>query len=139
MALLKYFSPSLPKQVLSLTEKEVEEATSGIRQALKDAESKGCGKYNDFTVKERAQIGKYATEHGPARAVRHCSKLLGRQVPETTARRLKSEYLQALKRKERECADDHAVVQSLPTKPQGRPLLLRPELDKSIQDNITAM
>lgn len=99
MALLKYFSPSLPKKFPSLTEKEVKEATAGIRQALKDAESKGRGKYNQYTAKERAQIGKYAAEHGPARAVRHCSKLLGRQVPETTARRLKSEHLQALKKK----------------------------------------
>ena len=60
MALLRHFSLSLPKKVLSLTKKEVEEATSGVKQALKDAErsSKGRGKYN-YTVKGRAQIGKY--------------------------------------------------------------------------------
>ena len=49
----------------------------------------GRGKYNAYTAQERARIGKYAAEHSPAKTVRHCSKLLGRPVPETTARRLR--------------------------------------------------
>ena len=43
MALRRYFSPSLPKKVISLTKKEVEEATAGVRQALKDAERSSKG------------------------------------------------------------------------------------------------
>ena len=40
----------------------------------------GRGKYNEYTPEERAQIGKFAAEHGPAKAVRHFSKLLSRKV-----------------------------------------------------------
>ena len=59
---------------------------------LEDSESsRSRGKYNDYTSKERALIGKYAAENGPAKATRHFSQLLGRKVPETTARRLKSD------------------------------------------------
>ena len=81
------------------------------------------GTYTSYTPKERAKIGRYATENGPARASRHFS------VPETTARRLKSEYLQKLKIMR--ASEDVAVpvVKSLPTKPQGRPLLLGLELN----------
>ena len=138
MALLRY----LPKKVSSLTEKEVKEVNAGIAQAQEEAETvaSGRGKYNAYTAQERARIGKYAAEHGPAKAVRHCSKLLGRPVPETTARRLRSVYLQELKTMVCKCADDHApVVDYLPTKAQGRPLFLGSELDRSIQDYITAL
>ena len=64
----------MPKKVSSFTEKKLKEVNTGI---LQDAEgsSKGFGRY-EFTVKERAQIGKYAAEHGPAKAVHHCSKVL---------------------------------------------------------------
>ncbi len=78
MALLKYFSPSLPKKVPSLTENELKEANAAVKQLQEGGDESGKrGKYNDYTAEERAQIGKYAAEHGPAKAVRHCSKLLG--------------------------------------------------------------
>ena len=38
------------------------------------------GFYTDYTLEDRAKIGKYTTENGPARASRHLS------VPETTVR-----------------------------------------------------
>ena len=50
------------------------------------------GKYSSYTA-ERARIGGYAAENGPTRAARHLSKIWDRTVPETTARRLKQEYL----------------------------------------------
>lgn len=76
-------------------DKEIEEANAGVRQAQKDVhtEGKGCSKYNDYMVTERAQIGRYTAEHGPAKAVRQCSKLLGRRISETTARTFRSEYV----------------------------------------------
>ena len=78
------------------------------------------GKYNDYTPEQHVQIGKYAAENGPTRAAKHFS------VPESTARRLKGAYFQQV----RENAS--IPVQKLPTKPQGRPLLLGQALDTSV-------
>ena len=41
-------------------------------------------KYNEYSAKERAQIGKYAAENGATCAVPHFPKVLDRNVPETT-------------------------------------------------------
>ena len=56
MALLRYFSPSLPKKVISLTKKEVEEVTAGIRQALKDAERSSEGAHTCTYIPAHAEI-----------------------------------------------------------------------------------
>ena len=69
-----------------------------VKRELEE-DTSGRGKYNEYMPEEGAQIGKFAAEHGPAKAVRHFSKLLSRKVPETTARRLKAEYLLKLKTK----------------------------------------
>lgn len=62
-----------------------------------EAPEKKHVKCNDYKTTEREQIGKYAAESGPTCAVRHFSKLLDRKVSKTTARRLKAEYLAAMK------------------------------------------
>ena len=143
MALLHYFSrapnPScLPATVPSLSRKELRETNAAVKSS--HATSKIRGKYSDYTPEDRAKIGKYAAENGPARAVRHFSSVLGMKVPETTARRLKSEYL--LKIKEVHVIGDenaNPVVTSLPTKRQGRPLLLSQDLDQSVQTYISSL
>ena len=139
MALYKYFTRerlTYPTKVSSLSDKQVEQTNAEVKRALEE-DTSGHGKY-EYTPEERAQIGKFAAEHGPAKAVRHFSKLLSRKVPETTARRLKSEYLLKLKD---ECRGESTVpeVKSLHTKPQGRPLLLGKQLDKSVQEYIDPM
>ena len=60
-------------------------------------------------------------------------------MTETTARRIKLEYLQKLKNMH--ASEDVAdpVVKSLPTKPQERPLLLGLELNQAVQSYITAL
>lgn len=121
MALLKYFLPSLPKKVLSITEQEVEEATAGISKASPQRrleQTVTASMTYSVYGKRKSTDQQVAAEHGPAQALCHCSKLLGRQVQETTARRLKPECRQALKRMEHECADNYVQVnvQSMPTK-----------------------
>ena len=49
-----------------------------VKRAQED--TSGRGKYNEYTPEEKAQIGKFAAEQGPAKAVRHFSKLLSRKV-----------------------------------------------------------
>ena len=88
-----------------------------------------------YSPEERAQIGKYAVENGATRASRHFSERFDRSISESTVRRFKAEYLQALARK-RETKDP--TVKMLPTKSQGRPLLLGKELDESVQEYIKA-
>ena len=46
------------------------------------------GLYTGYTSEERAKIGRYAAESGPATVTRHFT------MPKTTARRLKYKYLQ---------------------------------------------
>ena len=148
MSLLKYFQakgPTLPssstRAYSSLSRKDLDYANKEVKRALA-AEDSGekvvtrRGKYNSYTPKERAQIGKYALENGNSRAARHFSKVLDRQIRESTARRLKDEYVRALAQKKND--PEGPVVKCLPTKAQGRPLLLGQELDKAVQEYIEA-
>lgn len=134
-----------PTKVSSLSQKEIEAANASVKRCLEPESleaSRGRGKYNDYSPEERALIGKYTAENGPAKAVRRFSKP-GRSLPETTARRLKSEYLlkmnEMVKRGGKNDEEVVPVVKSLPTKDQGRPLLLGQELDKSVQDYVNAL
>ena len=49
--------------------------------------------YNSYTPEERAEIGKYVLENGNTLAARHFYKVLGRKIMESTARRLKVDYV----------------------------------------------
>ena len=147
MALYRYFQrkdferPALPTVSMCasslLSQAEVERANDGVSRVMSE---RYCGKaptnYNEYTAEVRAQIGKYAAENGPTRAARYFSERLNLNVPETSARRFKSDYLQRLKSAAR---DAESVVTSLPTKTRGRPLLLGKDLDKAVQDYITAL
>ena len=70
-----------------LSTRETEQVNKCVRRAL-DEEAK-IGLKRDvtcaYTPDDRANIGRYTAENGPARATRHFA------VPETTGRRLKSE------------------------------------------------
>ena len=57
------------------------------------------GKYNSYTPKERAKIGQYAAMSGATSAVRYFTGVFSRDLNESTAKRLKTEYLQQLKEK----------------------------------------
>ena len=144
MAVLKYFKkaegPSYPVKVSSLTCKQVEQANANVKEEYSSRQDRH-GRYSEYMDRERASIGKYTAENGPAKAVQHFSRLLDRTIPETTVQRFKSEYLLRLKTMIHECTDESAVpaVTSLPTKAQGRPLLLGHDLDRAVQDYINAL
>ena len=144
MSLYKYLKkggPALPTPRTCgdscLSKKDIEQANREVKHTL-DLNQSGKkavtprGKYNCYTPEERAKIGKYAAENGATRAARYFSELLDRKITESTARRFKSEYLQAI------AQDRDAVVKRLPTKEQGRTLLLGPELDKVVQEYVEA-
>lgn len=130
MSVYKYFKakPSRkdsPYIMPSLTRKDLKVVSKAVAVRVKSEQEAGDstrGKYNEYLAAERARIGKYAAENGPTRASRHFSNVLKRPVPETTARRLKKEYLAAMKSavssdQSRSCSSDSAgpiVVTTLP-------------------------
>ena len=95
-------------------------------------------KYNSYFPEQWARIGKYAVENGAMRAAKHFTAAWGISMNESTARRLKSEYLMKLKQEISERKDQQAedtttgvpvVNKTLETKDRGRPLLLGKEFD----------
>ena len=80
MVFFQYFlhDTSVPKQS-SLTQKEKEVVSDFVSKAEKEAQ-RSFG-YNEYTAEERAAIGKYTAENGPAKACRRFSKTLGKKIP----------------------------------------------------------
>ena len=117
---------------------KVQCVNSRVKRSLEESQKSERGKYNEYTAEERAHIGKFVAENGPAKAVRHFSD---GKLPESTARRFKLEYLSALKDKVSDhengvFGDTPPEVTVLPTKAQGRPLVLGKELDNIVQEYI---
>ena len=136
MALFKYFKKKekLLQQLTlptiqncadtSLTKKDLECANKNVSTILL---SNNCvnkmsslkrGKYNSYTPKERAKTGQYAAMYGATSAARYFSGAFSRDLNESTARRLKTEYLQQLKEKRQ--SGKTPVVTELITKEKGR-------------------
>ena len=101
--------------------------------------------YNKYSAKERADIGKYVAENGTTNACKHFTKMLDKTVPESTARRLKSEYLAALGAKINSRVDgmskegQRVSVSALPKKVSGRPLLLGEDLDATVREFVESL
>ena len=126
---------------MPLTEKDFKAANERVKKCL-ECEPDSCqgqpqtpttrGKYNDYTPELRAHIGKYTAEYGPTRVAKHFSQLLKR---EPTARRLKAQYLQIIEELRHTSMDENTPlsVDRLPTKSQGRPVLIGQTLDKAVQ------
>jgi len=81
MALLQYFKRKAKQNDKTqrysfITKEETEKADEAVLKTLEVywsslAQGKSRGKYNCYTGKQRAQIGKYAAENGPTRAAKH--------------------------------------------------------------------
>ena len=137
----------LPTSVPSLSSRELEVTDAFVEKAITATTAPSTashGRYNQYTPEERAAIGKYAAENGPTRAAKYFSEKLNIQISEPTARKFKEEYLKKLRElltKEQSTSGSstscpRVEVKALPTKTQGRPLLLGEELDKCVQKYI---
>ncbi len=115
-----------------------------VKDCMKKAQLKkarNVTKHNKYTPVERAVIGKYAAENGPTKVCNHFSKELGVIIVENTARKLRDEYLIQLKvqvdsQAPGQCYSAPTDVHCLPTKRQGRLLLLAENLDGIVQNFI---
>jgi len=107
MALLKCFkkaenSCGLPSKLQAnnfLTADNIESANKRIKLEIEKGEaSKGRSvTYSAYSAKDRAKIGKCATEHGATSATNHFMKIIPFLVPEASARHFKNEYSRELK------------------------------------------
>ena len=134
----------LPTSIPSLPNAELEATNACVGKVLTATATASRGKYNQYMPEERAAIGKYAAENSPTHAAKYFSGKLKMQISEPTARKFKEEYLRKLQEliTKRQCSSGSSTtcppveVKVLPTKTQGRPLLLGEELDKCVQDYI---
>ncbi len=139
ISLYKYFKPAVGNDVF--TKKESRKIEECIKQRASEQLEKSAkkrqvtGKHHSYSPELRATIGKYAAENGATRAAMRYSKEMGLEMNESTVRKFKNEYereLAFLKEKGKSKLQEDGCIQSvlaLPTKPQGRPLLLGQELD----------
>ena len=150
MALLRYFksvNSHLPDPVGPLSDdippRVIRQANRKVLSAEKrdaSAKSRTRGPYGRLTDKQRAQIGKYASENRNAAAVRRFSKELERPLNESTVRSIKKNYYQELWKKTSAGKSlDEVSVTSLPPKKCGRPLLLGETIDSSVQSYIQVL
>ena len=140
MALFRYFTRQEKPTNSStlLTKTEVEEADKAVAKILEPTSktSASRGKYNSYMSVQRGEIGRYAVENGATTAAKHFSS---KWNVKSTARRLKTEYLEKLKEALKNKRGESVTVDSLVTKQKGRPLLLGEELDAAVQEYASSL
>lgn len=75
--------------------------------------------------------------YGTTSAARYFTGVFSRDLNESTARRLKTEYLQQSKKKRQ--SSKTAVITELITKEKGRPLMLDVKMDKALEEYISSL
>jgi len=148
VTLFKFFKcKDEQKKESLLTSKEVESADRAGAKVLEVAsKEQHQGKYNSYTNEQRAEIGKYAFENGATTAARHYSNAWSVKINESTARRLRGEYVDKLneeigdrKKKGKSTEIEPVVIEKLPTKNRGRPLKLVEQLDAAVQEYVESL
>ena len=149
MALLKYYklkeklpkpdgplSQSIPSSSILAANEEVSKVG---RECSGDDAQAACGKrgaYTKFSTKSRAEIAKYAAEHGVTATVRHfCTNGKYPNLKESSVRTWRNAYTAELEQK-RKMRDDNMDVKELPEKKRGRPLALGDELDAQVKQYV---
>ena len=83
-----------------------------------------------YSVKDRADIAKYAVQHCLTSAASHFSRKFGMNVSKTTAKSIRSAYVSELREKR---ARDEGVVAILRCHKRGRRLLVGDVIDNQVQ------
>ena len=100
------------------------------------------GKYQIMSPVERADIGKYASQHSTPQTIAHFKSRFN--LKRTSVRNLKSKYLGELSRKRKlfestDSDDSVADITELQPRKRGRPVLLGEELDQKVQTLINEL
>ena len=120
---------SVPSRAIVAANKEV---TRVLQEQQRLTTAKQQGRYNKYSPKERAEIGKYAVQHGISSTRTVFSRKLGMKISNSTISCIKTAYEQERARK-RERHEKDADVPVLPEKKRGRHVFLGEKLDEFVQ------
>ena len=113
-----------------------------LLQTFSAGHCKALIQYNTYSKRQGAQIGKYTADHS---LKTHFSSLWKIPINESTARWLKSKYLDTLREacdeasKDPKKAGEAVTVETLETKKRKRPLKLGEEMDAAVQEYIKSL
>ena len=96
------------------------------------------GEYNHYDSEQRAKIARYAVEHGVARAAKHFTGKLCKNVNESTVWSLKKTYMKMSKGESSTASDDTdscSEITVMEKKARGPPTLLG-KYEKEVEDYI---
>ena len=93
-----------------------------------------CGKYKQYTERDRLPIARYAEQNGPRRTARKFDK----QYPNLNESTVRSFLKKYTAMKERGKKNSTSPIKGIPAKRRGRPLMLG-KVDKKIRDFLIAL
>ena len=130
---------SYGKLSVAISPATIREANQEVMAMEVSTERAGKRKpYKKINDSLRAKIAQYALQNGNATAVRKFSKEFDAPINESTMRSLKKSYVTAQEAQKRKAGEVDVVLESLPPKKCGRPLLLSDNLDTQVQAYIRA-
>lgn len=148
MALLKFFKPvkkkpdlpdpdgplssAVPSSAISSANTKVLEALTNIEENKKRTRGPYLGLA--ITSAQKYEIGKRAAEYGVTNTIRYYSKKYpDLSLKETSVRRMKNAYQDHIKKQLASGSSCSKVVEELPNKKIGRPLMTGEEIDVQVQ------
>ena len=145
-SLYRYFKPVAKKLpdpdgplLKSIPPSSIQAANDAYIEASGHSQSSKRGSYVRLTGVQQAEISKYALAYGNKAAISHYSKRFCVDIPKSSVSTWKAKYISELNRK-RAIEDfepsGEILIQSLPSKKRGRPLLLGSELDEQVKSYI---
>ncbi|KAJ8313592.1 hypothetical protein KUTeg_008153 [Tegillarca granosa] len=116
------------------------EANALVKKCLMTPESAKRGKYTLYSPSNRAEIGLYVSENGPASAVRNFKDKFP-NLNESTVRTFRDKFRSEIKSRKRKLDFDNTDinVETLEPNKRGRKTLLSDDLDKKVQNYLKAL
>ena len=147
MALLRFLRPVDKDPADSLNDDDkrsnqtsptsCKEVHNEICRLVETKPEKKRGQYLKVSSKEKAVFGKYASKNGAASAVR---KFKDKNLKESSVRDWRDAYIKELQDKRKTAKlGEEVIIDVLPSKKRGTPVLLGEKLDKYLQQLIITM
>ena len=116
------------RQDTTLGELDFQAVQSSVNDVYSSSSKRG--QYTEFSDTDQFDIGKYASEHGPAAAVQKFSEEF-KTLNKSTVRGFCKKYSKQIKKASK---DSRESPKAIVGERRGRPLMLGDILDKKIQD-----